>query len=340
MSAQPQPDLLSEVLAGLKLDAAFFFHAEFSAPWTVHSPPSRHFAPHLSPRAGHLIIFHLVASGAMEARLEPGGAPVRLSAGDIVAFPHGDAHTLGNGPGLLPIETGDTLSHALAHGLEVARFGGGGETTEVVCGFLALDTRPGSPLLAGLPPMLHVHLRQDPSGQWLENSIRFSVTQAAAPGAGSRAVLSRLAETLFLDTVRRYASQSPEGLSGWLAGARDPAVGKALSLLHRRPAEPWTLAALAHECGLSRSVLASRFKACLGQSPIAYLTRWRLHLAARLLAADHSSLAEIAEASGYESEPAFHRAFKREFGIPPAQFRGRSTQSPNHASTTPAPSDA
>ncbi len=303
MSARPQPDLLSEVLADLKLDSAFFFYAEFTAPWTVHSPPSCDYAPHLSSAASHLIIFHMLTSGSMYARLERGGTHVPLSPGDIVAFPHGDPHVLGNGPDIRPMEAGDTLAHVLARGLELAHFGGGGEPTGVVCGFMALDSRLGPAVLAGLPPMLKVSLRQDPSGHWLENSIRFSVSQAASTGAGSRAVLARLAETLFLETVRRYSRQSPENLSGLLAGVRDPAIAAALSLLHRRPTEDWTLASLARECGLSRSVLAARFKASLGQSPMAYLTRRRLHLAARLLASHHSSLAPSPQSAATNPSP-------------------------------------
>lgn len=326
MPVRTQTDLLSAILADLKLDSAFFFNAEFAAPWTVHSPPSRDYAPHLSPNAGHLIIFHLLTAGSMYARLEHHPQLVSLSPGEIVAFPHGDAHVLGNGPDVRTIEAGDTLSHVLARGLELARFGNGNDSTRIVCGFMALDPRLGPAVLAGLPPMLKVNLRQDPSGHWLENSICFSVTQAASSGDGSRAVLARLAETLFLETIRRYIRQSPEDLAGTLAALRDPALSTALSLLHSRPAEAWTLATLAHECGLSRSVLAERFKAHLGQSPMAYLTRRRLHLAARLLASNHMSVAEVGEASGYESEPAFHRAFKREFGLPPARYRAESRQ--------------
>jgi len=327
MPVRPQPDLLSEILADLKLDSAFFFNAEFAAPWTVHSPPSRDYAPHLSAGAGHLIIFHLLTAGSMYARLEQHAERVSLSPGDIVAFPHGDAHVLGNGPDIHTIEAGDTLFHVLDRGLELARFGSGSDSTRIVCGFMALDSRLGPAVLSGLPPMLKVNLRQDPSGHWLENSICFSVTQSTSSGDGSRAVLARLAETLFLETIRRYIRQSPESISDWLTALRDPALATALSLLHNRPAEPWTLAGLARESGLSRSVLAERFKTCLGQSPMAYLTRHRLRRAARLLASNHMSVAEIGEASGYESEPAFHRAFKREFGLPPARYRIGSRKS-------------
>jgi transcriptional regulator GlxA family with amidase domain len=127
-----------------------------------------------------------------------------------------------------------------------------------------------------------------------------------------------------VETLRRYIALLPEGQTGWLAGARDPEVGKALALMHRNPARPWTIADLAKEAGTSRSVLAERFSHYLGEPPIAYLTRWRLQLGAHLLKSTRSSVLEIAAEVGYESEPAFNRAFKREFGLPPARFRNQA----------------
>lgn len=320
IGGQPQPDLLSEILRAVKLDAAFYFNAEFSAPWTVHSPSSCHVAPYLAPGAEHLVIFHLVIEGNMYARLE-NGERVQLGPGDIVTFPHGDAHVLGNGPDTLHIEASETLSHILNQGLKMARFGGGGELTRVVCGYMAIDPRLCREILTGLPPVLKVNIGNDPSGHWIENSIRFSVTQAAAADAGSNAVLARLSETLFIETIRRYIQDAPRGESGWVAGAGDPFVGQALSILHRQAHQPWTIAALAQRVGISRSVLAERFKSYLGESPMAYLTRWRLQLGAKLLTSTRRSVAEISAEVGYESESAFNRAFKREFGLPPARYR-------------------
>jgi transcriptional regulator GlxA family with amidase domain len=175
--------------------------------------------------------------------------------------------------------------------------------------------------LAGLPPILKVNIRNGAAGRWLENSIRFSVEEADASRAGGEAVMTKLSEVLFVETLRRYISELPPEQTGWLAGARNPEVGKALALLHRHPAQPWTIADLAQEVGQSRSVLAERFRHYLGEPPMSYLTRWRLQLGAQMLKSSSRSVAEIAADVGYESEAAFNRAFKRNHRIPPARFR-------------------
>jgi len=178
--------------------------------------------------------------------------------------------------------------------------------------------------LGGLPPVFKVNIRKDNSGQWLENSIKFSAKEASANRAGSDAVLARLSEALFAETMRRYMAELPEQQTGWLAGARDPWVGAALAHIHRAPECPWTIAKLAQEVGMSRSVLAERFRHFLGDPPMTYLSRWRLQLGARMLTSTSYSVARISGDVGYESEAAFNRAFKREFGGPPARFRMQS----------------
>ena len=165
------------------------------------------------------------------------------------------------------------------------------------------------------------NLRTDRSGHWLENSVLHLADEAASGHAGSEAVLAKLSEALFVDTLRRYLSGLPQRESGWLAGARDPIVGKSLMLLHSRIQHPWTIAELAREVGLSRSSLVERFTRYLSEPPMAYLIRWRLQLAARALAATSRGVAEIAADVGYESDSAFNRAFKREFDSPPARYR-------------------
>jgi AraC-like DNA-binding protein len=228
------------------------------------------------------------------------------------------------------------MERILTEGLKVSRFGGGGEITKLVCGYMTCEPRLSEVVLGGLPPVFKVHIRNDDSGRWLENSIRFSVGETGESRAGSEAVLAKLSEALFVETLRRYIAQLPEQQTGWLAGARDPEVGKALALMHRNPARPWTIADLAKEVGISRSVLAEHFRHYLGEPPMAYLTGWRLQLGAHLLKSTSSSVIEIASEVGYESEPAFNRAFKREFGLPPARFRTQA-KSARAAAVQPAP---
>jgi AraC-like DNA-binding protein len=319
-------DVLSEVLRVVRLEGAIFFNAEFSAPWCISEPRSTA-ARHLYPAAGHLILYHFLTEGRAFARLA-GGRREELSAGDIVIFPHGDAHLLGNGSPERPVDAFRMFSKNLTEGLKLARFGGGGEVTRFVCGYMACEPRLSEVFLAGLPEMLKVHVADEPSGRWLENSIRFSVGEGGGSGAGGGLVLARLSEVLFVETLRRYVNSLPPDEKGWLAGARDPLVGHALTLLHKEPAYPWTVASLARRVGLSRTRLAERFRYFLDDSPMAYLARWRLKLGAELLLATDDSVAEVAAAVGYGSEASFNRAFRREFDSPPARFRRRRKDPP------------
>jgi AraC-like DNA-binding protein len=323
-------DVLSEVLKAIKLDGAMFYNAEFSAPWCFRSA-AHTVAPYLSLNSRHIILYHLLTEGRGYAHVEGDNRPIPLNAGDIVIFPHGDPHIMGNGSPVTPVDNAHELQRILSQGLTVSRQGGGGEITKFVCGYMACEPQLSRVFLGGLPPILKVNIRNDASGQWLENSIRYSVGNTDACRPGGEAVLAKLSEVLFIETLRRYIALLPPEQIGWLAGVRDPEVGKALALLHRKPAHPWTIAALANEAGISRSVLAERFRRYLSETPIAYLTRWRLQLGAQLLKSTSSSVAEIAAEVGYESEPSFNRAFKREFGLPPARFRSESKSARNTA---------
>jgi AraC-like DNA-binding protein len=247
--------------------------------------------------------------------------------GDIVVLPHGHAHQMGNGPPVAPMDSSMQLPRILAEGLRLYRFGqGGGDVTKLICGYMTCDPRLSHLLLAGLPEIMKINIRDHASGRWLEDTLRYSVEQAEASEPGGAAVLAKLSEVLFVETLRRYISGLQPAQSGWLAGVRDPEVGRALALLHRNPAQPWTIATLAREVGLSRSVLAERFRHYLSETPIGYLTQWRMHLAAQLLESTSKSVAEVAGDVGYESEPSFNRAFKRTLGLPPARFRSHSTR--------------
>jgi AraC-like DNA-binding protein len=316
-------DVLSEVLRVVKLDGAVFYNAEFSAPWSFRAPPSCVVAPYLAQAARHVIMFHLLTEGRGFARLED-GERVPLEAGDIVIISHGDAHVMENGPRITPVDNGKELKRIFSQGLKLCCMGGGGEITKFVCGYMACEPQLAQVFLSGLPPLFKVNIREDDAGRWLENSIRFSVGEAGASSAGGDAVLAKLSEALFVETLRRYIALLPEHQTGWLAGARDPEVGRALAMMHRQPARSWTIAELAREAGISRSVLAERFSHYLGEPPMSYLTHWRLQLGAQMLTSPSYRVAQIAPEVGYESEPAFNRAFKRKFGLPPARFRSQS----------------
>jgi AraC-like DNA-binding protein len=230
--------------------------------------------------------------------------------------------------GLTPAILSKVKSWAQSGDLSPMRGGGGGETARYICGYMACDPHISRPILSGLPPVFKVNIRTDRSGKWLENSILHLVEEAASGRVGSAAMLAKLSEALFVDTLRRHIAGLPKQEVGWLAGARDPVVGKSLGLLHSRVAHPWTIAGLAGQVGISRSALVERFTRYLSEPPMTYLTRWRLQLAARSLERTPRGVAEIAAEVGYESEAAFNRAFKREFGRPPGRYRSDHKNAP------------
>jgi transcriptional regulator GlxA family with amidase domain len=169
--------------------------------------------------------------------------------------------------------------------------------------------------------VLRFDTRQGSAAAWMKSSLEFAADEIAARRAGSETVLAKLSELLFVETLRRYVEGLPEDQTGWLAGLKDPFVSRALSLLHGCVAKEWTVDDLGREVGLSRSALADRFARLIGEPPMRYLARWRIQVAAHQLRTSDMSLARIAEHVGYESEAAFSRAFKRNFGVPPAAWR-------------------
>jgi AraC-like DNA-binding protein len=273
----------------------------------------------LQPGAERLVIFHLLTEGQCRMEVE-GAPPAILQAGDIIMFPHGDAHLMSSAPDVAPAPPADLVA-LLRRGPREVRFGGGGQTTRVICGYLSCDPRLCRPILTALPRVLTVNLRSQDDPGWLELSIRYAVAEAAAARPGGAGVLAKLSEVLFVETLRRYMAGLPAEHTGWLAGVRDRVVGKALALMHGQPARSWTVESLARECGISRSVLAERFTHYVGQSPIHYLGRWRMALAAGMLRSSSLSISRVAQDVGYETDPAFTRAFRREFGMPPTAWR-------------------
>ena len=269
-----------------------------------------------------MVLYHLLIDG--RAFVQLGDQPsIELKPGDIVIFPHGDSHHMTSDKGAVtPFPNYGVASKIESRDLSMLRAGGGGDATRFVCGYMTCDPHMSRPILNGLPPVFRVNILTDRSGHWLENAILHLVEEAASGRVGSEAMLAKLSEALFVDTLRRYVAGLPDEQRGWLAGARDPVVGKSLGLLHRRIAHPWTIADLADQVGISRSALVERFTRYLAEPPMTYLTRWRLQLAARSLETSPRGVAEIAADVGYESEAAFNRAFKREFGQPPGRYRG------------------
>ncbi len=315
-------DALSETLRVMRLVGAIFINAKFTAPWCYQSPHAADAAPILEPGSERVVIFHLITEGGCWVELE-GRPPLQLTAGDAVIFPHGDAHRMASEPGLVP-ERGARLDEVLSRRPRHLVYGGGGATTRLLCGYGACDARLARMLLSGMPALARVNVRGSNAGIWLEASVRYALAEARSPRPGGAGVLAKLAEVLFIEMLRLHMNEpvpSGSGRTGWLAGVGDRVVGAALQALHAKPAAPWTLEELARVAGSSRSVLAERFAQIVGVAPMQYLTQWRMLLASQLLRSGQGSLAQIADEVGYQTDTAFSRAFRREYGLPPAAWR-------------------
>jgi AraC-like DNA-binding protein len=324
--APPPADVLSDVLRTVRLTGALFFLVDASAPWALELPDGATLAPNVLSGAQSVISYHVVTRGAGWGGAVP-GVPVRLEAGDILVFPRGDPYAMSIARGT---RGGPRLADVLAFLREmaagrlpflVAEGGGGAERLGLVCGFLGCDVRPFNPLLASLPPVLHLRAALGSDGDPLGQLLEFAIAESRERRPGGECVRLRLSELMFVEVVRRHLATLPAEHTGWLAALRDPLVGRALTRLHQRPADSWTLEALASDVGLSRSVLAERFTHLVGQPPMQYLAHWRIQLAARMLADGAAKVAAVAFDVGYESEAAFSRAFKRIAGVSPAAWR-------------------
>jgi AraC-like DNA-binding protein len=319
-------DPLSEVLRTVKLTGALFFVVDATSPWGVDVPPARDFGAIILPAAQHVVSYHIVLKGSGFASI-PGAVPVQFGAGDIIVFPHGDPYAMLSHPGQAPEMTPETslefLRDMAAGRLPfVVREGGGGPArAQFVCGFLGCDVRPFNPLLGMLPKLLHMKRPVGEHQDLLARLVDLTLAEAQVRNPGGESIRLGLSELIFIEVIRRYVATRGEDATGWLAGLRDPAVGRALALLHESPADPWTLDALARRIGVSRSVLAARFAHLVGCPPMQYLTRWRIQLAARQLSDGSKKIAAIGRDVGYESEAAFSRTFKRIAGMPPALWR-------------------
>lgn len=318
------PDVLSEVLRTVHLTGATFFCAEFCAPWGFTSPAMDAITPTLADPAVRVVLFHLVLEGCATVRVD-GEPDVSLNAGDIVAFPHGQAHRVWQGHPGRWFDTGPAVRRAFSGELQTARTEGPGAITRFVCGYFSCDRWAGEVVLAGLPSMLTVSVRDGGRRTWLEEAIQFLAAEAASDHPGRSALLTKFSEALFVETLRRWMAVLPGESTGWLAGARDEIVGRALTLIHKQPSRRWTLGTLARETGASRSALVERFDHYLHEPPMTYLAKWRLQLGARMLTASRQSVLDIAGRVGYESEASFNRAFRRVYGLPPGRYRRAAT---------------
>jgi AraC-like DNA-binding protein len=321
-------DVLSDVLRAVRLTGAVYFDFELSSPWVAEAPASRVIAPQVMPGAQRVIEYHVVARGSGWGHAV-GHEPLRLREGDLILFPQGDAHVLSSAPGMRAEPDLKVFARGSTPLPLVYELGGGGpERSRIICGFLGLDERPYNPLLAALPPVIHLSPSPAvPESSSLAMLLNMALRESGAGRAGAENVLARLSELMFVEAVRLYVETLPAAEAGWLSGLRDTVIGQALAALHGEPREEWTVEKLARLAGVSRSVLAERFTELVGQPPMQYLALWRMQLASRLLM-EGEQIAATADAVGYESEAAFSRAFKKLVGQSPAAWRRGSSQAP------------
>ena len=305
-------DALTEVLRDLRLVQSFYCHSELTAPWGLGLPAEDH------------AVFHFVADG--EAWLErPGTEPTRLGLGDFLLVAPGVEHSVSSGPGVpcrnvqeLPCETVGGRAMLLRHG-------GDGARTVLACGGVRFEDPAAHPLVGLMPDVLHIRGTEDGEAFLMRHMLAAMGSEALNPRPGGTTVMLRLADILVIHAIRWWIDAANDDRTGWLGALRDPQIGRALVQIHRQPERDWTVAGLAASVHMSRSVFSDRFTALVGAPPLLYLTRWRMHLAARWLREDRTSLGDVASRLGYESEPSFSRAFKRHIGVAPgAVRRGRA----------------
>jgi AraC-like DNA-binding protein len=312
-------DVLAETLRAMRLTGSVFLNARFTEPFGVVSP-KRYDAGTPLAHLRHVSIFHLIAAGGCTIEIATGERR-KISAGDVLLLPFADAHKFWQGDFVDMAFGPDLMRPGPVKGLWTVDYGGGGETTRLVCGFIESAEFLFAPVFRSLPPLVVDRTGDDKVAAVITSTVREILDLADAAAPGTELMLGRLMELLFVEVVRRYAAQLPAGGRSWFAAINEPIVGRALQLVHREPARRWTVEELASEVGTSRTVLTERFNASLGQAPIEYVTGWRIQLAAERLRNSRASIAGIAADVGYVSEAAFNRAFKRVTGVTPGAWR-------------------
>lgn len=302
-------DPLGEALHSLRMSGVFYCRSEFTAPWALDLPLMKSF-----------LMFHVVTSG--RCWLEVRGAARRLlRAGDLVLVPHGEGHRLTSEPGVGAAKLFDLPRELVSERYEILRHGGGGAPTSVICGAVRFDHPAAQHLVSVLPKIVAVDAWTTPALDWIHSTLRFIAAEASELRPGGETVITRLADILVIQAIRSWIQQDQAARAGWIGALQDRQVGRAITLIHGDPARAWSVASLAGEVAMSRSAFAARFTELVGEPPMRYLSRWRVHVATASLTEDRASIGELAARLGYRSEAAFSRAFKRVTGRSPGAVR-------------------
>jgi len=325
-------DVLTDILGSLRLTGGVIIDGQLTGEFCLSAQFTPEECAPFFPVPDRLIGYHFIRSGDAIIQVQ-GQQPAPLAEGDIAILPRNDHHLITRRPGLPPADASDVV-WITEEGVHRISTGTRGPATQMWCGFLGTAKANAHPILDALPPLLTLKTRKRNS-DWLDGSLRFLAEGQPSPG-----VVSRLAELFLAQAIRDYVDQLPAHSHGWLRALADPAVSRALAAIHARYAENLTIEELAKEAGVSRTVLGERFVELLGEPPMRYCGQWRMRTAANLLRDDRQSTANIAYAVGFNSEAAFNRAFKREYGEPPATWRKRveaEEKRPNRRKEEPSP---
>src|SRR6266542_3566135 len=299
-------DVLTTVLNALQFKGEVFCYTRFTAPWAIRLKRKDY---------AH---FHFFERGQAWVVVEETGAETSAESGDLVIFPHGGAHLLRDNRKTNAVNVEELLP---CRDVLTLRHGGGGAETSTVCGAFTFENQFGNPILPLLPDLIHVPREKIQNLVWLEPMLRLLAHEAQNPREGSGSIIGHLTGIIFVQAVRAWIESQPRGDGGWLGALRDKQISSALNLMHKKPNAPWTIAKLAAEVGMSRSPFTTRFTSLVGEPPLAYLTKWRMTLAAGYLRDNQISIREIAERVGYESQASFTNAFKRSFSLSPREYK-------------------
>ena len=305
-------DPLGEALHFLRMNGAFYCRSELSAPWGLTLPPM----------PGYMW-FHVPISGEFLLETPEEAEATLIRPGDFALVPHGEGHGLRSevgapAPGILDLER-----EHVSDRYEILRHGGGGAPTTLICGAVRFDHPAARSLVENLPAVIRVVVSGSPQLEWMRDTLRLMAAEARELRPGGEAVITRLADIMVVQAIRSWLESDPAARSGWLGALQDRQIGRAIALIHREPARPWTVAALARELAMSRSAFAARFTELVGEPVMQYVARWRMQLALNSLRNEGATVGELASQLGYRSEASFARAFKRVIGVPPGAVRRR-----------------
>ena len=307
-------DPFGEALHFLRMSGVVYARSELTAPWGVDLPPMP-----------DCVLFHVVTSG--ELWLDSGdGEPTRVRPGEFVLIPHGEGHRISDDPESPAEDFFDLPIERISERYEFLRYGGGGAETKLICGAVRFHHPAARELVRLLPRLLRIEAVSSPHADWMQSTLRLMAAESAERRPGGETVVTRLADILVIQAIRTWIAQNPDAQTGWLGALHDEHIGPAILRMQRDPARAWTVASLASEVAMSRSAFAARFSELVGQTPMQYLTQWRMHVATSWLEEGDLTVMELADRLGYRSEAAFSRAFKRIVGVSPGSVRRRSEE--------------